>query len=70
MGDELKAMKELEGLRESMEAIADHLEDNNDVLDGTVDVDTCVGIIRSLLKGATPEAIIMGYDLEVDENGV
>lgn len=69
MGDELKATRELEGIKETMNAIADHLEDNDDVLDGAVDVETCVGILRSILNGATPEAIIGGYGLEVDEGG-
>lgn len=70
MGDELKATKELEGIKETIGAIADHLEDNEDILDGTVDVETCVGILRSVLNGATPETIIEGYGLEVEENGV
>lgn len=70
MGDELKATKELEGIRATLTAVADHLEDNADILDGSVDLDTCVGILRSTLNGATPDTIIEGYGLEVEEDGV
>lgn len=70
MGDELKATKELEGLTEQMNAIADHLENNEDVLDGAVGTEQCVGILRSLLQGATAETIIEGYGLQVEESGV
>ena len=67
MGEEMKATRELEGLREHMNAVADHLEDNEEQLDGTVSVETTYGILRSLLNGATAETIIEGYGLEVDE---
>ncbi len=70
MGDELKATKELEGLKEQMNAVADHLEDNEDILYDAVDGECAVGILRSLLKGATAETIIEGYGLEVEESGV
>jgi hypothetical protein len=70
MGDELRATRELEGLREEMTAIADHLEDNEDVLDGCVGVAEVVGVLRSLLQGATAETIIEGYGLEVEEGGI
>jgi len=70
MGDELKATRELEGLREQINAVADHLEDNEDVLDGCFDVECCVGILRSLLNGATVDTIVEGYGLEVEEDGV
>ncbi len=70
MGEEVKATKELEGLREQMTAMADHLEDNEDVLDGAVGTETCVGILRSLLQGATAETIIEGYGLQVEESGI
>lgn len=67
MGDEHKATRELEGIKETLNAIADHLEDNDDILDGAVDVEVCVGILRSILNGATPDTIIEGYGLEVEE---
>lgn len=67
MGDELKATRELEGLKETINSIADHLEDNGDILDGAVDTELCVGILRSILNGATAETIIDGYGLEVGD---
>jgi hypothetical protein len=66
MGDELKATRELEGLKEQMEAIADHFEENGDLLDGTLDSDAVVCILRSLLQGATAEATIERYGFEVE----
>jgi hypothetical protein len=62
--------RELEGLKREMEKVADHLEDNEDVLDGAVNTDTAYSILRSLLMGKTAEVIIKGYGLEVAEHGV
>lgn len=58
--------KELEGLKLEMEKLADHFEENGEQLDGTVDSDSIVGILRSLLQGARAETIIEGYGFEVD----
>ena len=62
--------KELEGLKREMTAVADHLENNEDVLEGAVDTDTAYCILRSLLQGATAATIIEGLGLQVEENGV
>jgi len=66
MGDELKATRELEGLKEEMDALADHFEENGDLLDGTLDSDQVVCILRDLAKGHTAESIIErhGFDVE------
>lgn len=59
--------KELEGLQREMEKVADHLEEHLEDLDGEVDGELMVGILRSLLQGASAETIIEGYGLEVEE---
>lgn len=57
---------ELEGMKREMEALADHFEEHGEQLDGTVDSDSVVGILRSLLQGARADTIIEGYGFEVD----
>ncbi len=66
MGDEMKATRELEGLKEEMAALADHFEEHGEQLDGTLDSDSVVGILRSLLQGARADTIIEGYGFGVD----
>ncbi len=58
--------KELAGMKEEMEKLADHFEENGEQLGGTVDSDSVVGILRSLLQGARADTIIEGYGFEVD----
>ena len=58
MGDELKATRELEGLKEQMSILADHFEENGDLLDGTFDSDQVVCILIQLAEGRTAEDII------------
>lgn len=58
MGDELKATRELEGLKEQMNALADYFEEYGEILDGTWDSDQVVCVLRNLLDGHTSEAII------------
>ena len=63
MGDELKATKELEGLREQMDILSEHFEENGEQLDGTLDSDTIVCILTELAEGRTAADII-------DRNGL
>lgn len=66
MGDELKAMKELEGLREQMDALAEHFEEHGDQLDGTFDADSVVCILVDLMDGRTAEDIIQRNGLDIE----
>lgn len=58
---------EFEGLKREIEKVADYIEDHLDSLDNDVDGECAVGILRSLLNGATAETIIEGYGLEAEE---
>lgn len=66
MGDEMRATKELEGLREEMDSLAEHFEMHAEQLDGTVDSDMVVYILKGLASGRTAENIIEMYGLDVD----
>lgn len=66
MGDEMRATKELEGLKEELESLAEHFEINGEQLDGTVDSDMVVFILKGLANGRTAENIIERYGLDVE----
>ena len=66
MGDELKATKELEGLREQMDTLSEYFEENGELLDGTVDCDTVVCILTELAEGRTAADIIERNGLTVE----
>lgn len=63
----METEKELEGLKREMLKLADHFEDHSEELEDCMDADTVVGVLKSLLNGATAETIIEGYGLEVEE---
>lgn len=66
MGDELKATRELEGIKEQMDLLAEHLEAYGEILDGTLDADLFVCILRGISNGQTAESIIEKYGLDVE----
>lgn len=66
MGDELKATKELEVMKEEMDSLAEHFETYGEILDGTLDADLFVCILRGISNGQTAESIIERYGLDVE----
>ncbi len=70
MGEEIKATKELEGIRQEAEKLVDHL----DALEGnSIEVENVASIITALVEGGTAASIISDFDLvsdDEDEPGV
>lgn len=66
MGDEMKATRELKGLKEEMEALAEILDGIDTDLDSTVVAD----IIQELADGKTAEYLVERYGLDAEEGGV
>lgn len=65
MTNEVSALKELEGLKEEMRALADHLE----ILDVDLDSDVVADVLSELADGKTAEYLIAHYGI-VEESGV
>ena len=66
MGDELKATRELEGLKEQMDTLSEYFEENGELLDGTWDSDTIALILSELAEGRTAADIIERNGLTVE----
>lgn len=59
MGEEMRASKELEGMRREMEKLAQHLE--ADI--GDIESEVVGGILTKLLEGETATSIINEFGL-------